>query len=104
MRHHTYLEEIREADLSQLTMDGAIEHSAYLKIGRAEYHLHGLSEPEWMGDRALRLARRIRDLRHDQMAHRLAQLKGMIAAKQPAEQQIAAWEEERQTLEAALAT
>lgn len=66
------------------------------------YMKHQMPAPDWIGDRQLLLARRIRDLRHDSMAHRLSQLKGMIAAKQPAEQQIAAWQEELTKLEAAL--
>jgi hypothetical protein len=80
----------------------AIHEDVELSALAQGYVKHQVPAPDWVGDRQLLLARRIRDLRHDAMAHRLAQLKGMIAAKQPEEQQIAAWQEELGKLEAAL--
>lgn len=89
-------------DVALLSMYEAIQEDVELASLAQGYAKHQVPAPDWIGDRQLLLARRIRDLRHDSMAHRLAQLKGMIASKQPAEQQIAAWQEELGKLEAAL--
>ena len=89
-------------DVTLLTMYEAIEEDADLGALVQGYVKHQVPAPEWIGDRQLLLARRIRDLRHDHLAHRLSQLDNMIAAKQPAEQQISAWEEERAKLKETL--
>ena len=89
-------------DVTLLTMYEAIQEDVELAALALGYVKHQVPAPEWVGDRQLLLARRIRDLRHDHLAHRASQLKGMIASKQPAEQQIAAWQEELGKLEAAL--
>jgi Asp-tRNA(Asn)/Glu-tRNA(Gln) amidotransferase A subunit family amidase len=85
-----------------MSIHDALYCMAVLKGVRQEYTAFGVTEPEWLGDQSLRLERRIRDLRHDQMAHRAGQLRSMIAAKMPEEQQVAAWQQELQKLEAAL--
>lgn len=90
-------------DVTLLSMYESIQEDTELAALSQGYVKHQVPTPDWIGDRQLLLARRIRDLRHDSMALRVAQLKGMIAAKQPAEQQIAAWQEELTKLEAALA-
>ena len=89
-------------DVTLLTMYEAIQEDVELAALALGYVKHQVPAPEWVGDRQLLLARRIRDLRHDHLAHRASQLKGMIASKQPAEQQIAALQEELGKLEAAL--
>ena len=89
-------------DVTLLSMYEAIQEDAELYALAGGYAKHQIEVPDWVGDRQLLLARRIRDLRHDHMAHRLSQLRGMIASKQPAEQQIAAWQEELGKLEAAM--
>lgn len=91
-------------DVTVLSMHDAIQEDVELGALAQGYVRHQVPTPEWIGDRQLLLARRIRDLRHDHMAHRLSQLKGMIASKQPAEKQISAWQEELASLETALNT
>ena len=90
-------------DVILLSMYEAIQEDVELASLTQGYAKHQVPAPDWIGDRQLLLARRIRDLRHDSMAHRLAQLKGLVASRQPAEQQIAAWQEELGKLETALA-
>jgi hypothetical protein len=87
-----------------MSIHEALYCMAQLKMVRQEYTTFDIIEPDWLSDQSLRLERRIRDLRHDQMAHRAGQLRSMIAAKTPAEQQVAAWQQELQKLDAALAT
>ena len=89
-------------DVTLLSMYEAIQEDTEMAALASGYAKHQVDAPYWIGDRQLLLARRILDLRHDAMAHRLAQLKGMIASKRPAEQQIAAWQEELGKLEAAM--
>ena len=89
-------------DVTLLTMYEAVQEDVELMALAQGYVKHQVPAPEWIGDRQLLLARRIRDLRHDHMAHRASQLKSMIASKQPAEQQITAWQDELGKLEAAL--
>ena len=91
-------------DVTVLSMHDAIQEDVELGSLAQGYARHQVPTPEWIGDRQLLLVRRIRDLRHDHMAHRLSQLKGMIASKQPAEKQISAWQEELASLETALNT
>lgn len=75
-----------------------VETRAYI----VEYQTQTVPVPEWLSDQQTRMERRVRDLRHDQLAHRLAQLKGMIASKQPVEHTIATWQEEATQIETAL--
>jgi primosomal protein N'' len=96
---HFQLQRVDATAILTLDIHAVLCCLSQVKAVRSEYTAYKVAEPDWLGDQQLRLERRLRDLDYDQKQHRMAQLRSMIAAKQPAEAQVAAWQEELQRLE-----
>ena len=93
--------DVRRLDITLLDMDACIDASATLRALRQEYGAYEVQEPSWMHDRAIALARRIRDLKADQQAYRIAQIRGQLAQLQPIDEKRAALQKELTTIETA---
>lgn len=78
----TWADDLRRYDVAALSMHECLMASARLQIEVAEYERHTVPLPAWMSERLTLLARRIRDLKADMQAHRVAQIRGQLAQLQ----------------------
>ncbi len=98
--HADVCKERRTFDPVQMDLHDCILASAALRQLRTEYDLCGVNVPTWIRDREHVFSRRIRDLKADQQAHRVSQLRSQLAALQNPDERRAAIQKELGELEA----
>jgi DNA repair exonuclease SbcCD ATPase subunit len=80
------LDELKNLDTDRMSLEDAVELSAYGRMVEAEFITLGVGAPEWLPIRLKELRREIRTRRQDLLDKRLREAKNRLQALKPTEE------------------